>query len=92
MTGFHSVMLNLYRMSIYFQQGALELTYPDSVNLVNPPNTTIPNTLAALPSNQYATDLELVLGKNPLGFPEGANEDFPVALSGTELDLALEEN
>ena len=39
--------------------------YPDSVNLVNPPNTTIPNTLAALPNNQYATPLLLVFGKNP---------------------------
>ena len=30
---------------------------------VRPPNTTIPKTLAALPSNQYATLLEVVLGK-----------------------------
>ena len=36
---------------------------PDSVNLVKPPNTTIPNTLAALPSSQYATDLWLTSGK-----------------------------
>jgi hypothetical protein len=33
------------------------------VSLVRPPNTTIPNTLAALPSSQYATLFELVLGK-----------------------------
>ena len=39
-------------------------TDPDSVSLVRPPNITIPNTLAALPSNQYATDFELVSGKN----------------------------
>lgn len=29
--------------------------YPDSVRRVNPPRMTIPNTLAALPNNQYAT-------------------------------------
>lgn len=37
--------------------------YPDSVSLVSPPNTTIPNTLAALPSSQYATTLSLISGK-----------------------------
>ena len=37
-------------------------TYPDSVSRVNPPNTTIPKTLAALPSNQYATILLDVSG------------------------------
>lgn len=42
-------------------------TYPDSVNLVKPPNTTIPKTLTALPNNQYATDLSLTCGK--LDFP-----------------------
>jgi hypothetical protein len=31
---------------------------------VSPPNTTIPKTLAALPSNQYATDLSLVAGND----------------------------
>jgi hypothetical protein len=31
---------------------------------VSPPNTTIPKTLAALPSNQYATDLSLVVGND----------------------------
>jgi hypothetical protein len=40
------------------------ISYPDSVKRVSPPNTTIPNTLAALPSNQYATDLDVVSGKN----------------------------
>lgn len=39
------------------------MTYPDSVSLVKPPNTTRPNTLAALPSNQYATILLDTLGK-----------------------------
>ena len=38
-------------------------TYPDSVNRVRPPKTTIPNTLAALPSNQYPTTLLVVSGK-----------------------------
>lgn len=40
--------------------------YPDSVRRVRPPNTTIPKTLAALPSSQYATTLWLVLGKKRL--------------------------
>jgi len=38
-------------------------THPDSVNLVRPPNTTIPKTLAALPMSQYATPLGFVLAK-----------------------------
>lgn len=38
-------------------------TYPDSVSLVRPPNTTMPKTLAALPRSQYATDLSLTSGK-----------------------------
>jgi len=38
-------------------------TNPDSVKRVNPPNITIPKTLAALPRSQYATDLSLILGK-----------------------------
>lgn len=36
---------------------------PDSVSRVSPPKTTIPNTLAALPSSQYATLLSDVSGK-----------------------------
>lgn len=39
------------------------MTYPDSVSRVRPPKTTIPNTLAALPSNQYATLFDVVSGK-----------------------------
>jgi len=39
---------------------------PDSVSRVSPPNMTIPNTLAAEPSNQYATDFELVSGHDEL--------------------------
>jgi len=37
--------------------------YPDSVRRVSPPKTTMPNTLAALPSSQYPTALELESGK-----------------------------
>lgn len=39
-----------------------ELAYPDSVRRVKPPKTTMPKTLAALPSNQYATLLSFCLG------------------------------
>lgn len=39
-----------------------ERPYPDSVNRVRPPKTTMPKTLAALPNSQYATDFELVSG------------------------------
>ena len=39
------------------------VTYPDSVSLVNPPKTTIPKTLAALPRSQYATTFDDVSGK-----------------------------
>jgi len=39
------------------------MTYPDSVSLVRPPNTTSPNTLAAPPRSQYATTWSLVSGK-----------------------------
>lgn len=38
-------------------------TYPDSVRRVRPPKTTMPNTLAALPSSQYATLFDVVLGE-----------------------------
>ena len=59
--------------------------YPDSVSRVRPPNTTMPKTLAALPNNQYATLLELVLGKLL---------EFPVLLAAaspsTEASLAPE--
>lgn len=41
-----------------------QLTYPDSVNRVNPPNTTIPNTLPADARSQYATVFDEVSGKN----------------------------
>lgn len=43
--------------------GRLGRAYPDSVSRVNPPNTTMPKTLAALPRSQYATVLDVVLGK-----------------------------
>jgi hypothetical protein len=61
-TGLHSVMLNLPVVSqVHIAQ---TVTHPDSVSLVSPPNTTIPNTLAALPSNQYATAFSLVSGND----------------------------
>ncbi|RMZ68697.1 BTB POZ domain-containing [Pyrenophora seminiperda CCB06] len=43
--------------------GGISRAYPDSVSRVKPPKTTMPKTLAALPSSQYATLLELVFGK-----------------------------
>lgn len=42
---------------------AISGSYPDSVSRVNPPNMTMPKTLAALPINQYATFLSEVSGK-----------------------------
>jgi hypothetical protein len=48
-TGFHSVILSLRQLSN-------KLIYPDSVSLVNPPTTTIPNTSPAVPRSQYPTD------------------------------------
>jgi hypothetical protein len=38
-------------------------TYPDSVRRVRPPKTTMPKTLAALPSSQYATLFDDTLGE-----------------------------
>ena len=63
MTGFHSVMLRLRHVLASLDMMWNASTYPDSVSRVNPPNTTIPKTLAALPSSQYATVFELVSGK-----------------------------
>lgn len=40
------------------------MTYPDSVNRVNPPNTTIPKTLPADARSQYATVFDEISGKN----------------------------
>jgi hypothetical protein len=54
--------------------------YPDSVNLVKPPNTTIPNTLPAEASSQYATVFEEVSGKKPFFAP-------PFALSFSAFDI-----
>ena len=57
-----------------------KINYPDSVNRVSPPKTTIPKTLAALPSSQYPTILLVVAGKNAvlafaLASPNGAAPD-----------------
>lgn len=56
------------------------MSNPDSVSLVSPPNTTIPKTLAALPSSQYATLFSDVSGKYfaVIFLPESERlSDFP---------------
>ena len=62
-------------------------SYPDSVKRVQPPKTTMPNTLAALPSSQYATPLELVSGKLEAFF----NRDWTVRIppDGAKLEAHL---
>jgi hypothetical protein len=63
-------------------------TYPDSVRRVRPPKTTMPKTLAALPSSQYATLLEDVLGKLVLDLE--ALSAAPAASAGPcALDAAI---
>lgn len=70
-TGLHSVILSLAvaiskkerKEEKNGEKCSLQQTYPDSVNLVNPPKITIPKTLAALPKSQYATVLLLTSGK-----------------------------
>ena len=64
-TGFHSVILRLEQLAPCPPCRNIA-AYPDSVSRVRPPKTTIPNTLAALPSSQYATDFSLLLGKKLL--------------------------
>lgn len=65
------------------------MTYPDSVSLVRPPKTTIPKTLAALPSSQYATTLSLVSGK--YAFRDlGAGPRFLLSEARGEVTLAKE--
>jgi hypothetical protein len=64
-------MLNLRRHQVsqliiwpgYIGRQGNNMTYPDSVKRVRPPKTTMPKTLAALPSSQYATLFEFVSGK-----------------------------
>jgi hypothetical protein len=53
----------------YGEENWLKGPYPDSVNLVRPPNTTIPKTLPADARSQYATVFDEVSGKNPLFAP-----------------------
>ena len=60
-------MLRLQNVSISFLVLSGQGTHPDSVNLVRPPNTTIPKTLAALPNSQYPTTVPSCFGKN-VGF------------------------
>jgi len=65
--------------------------YPDSVSLVNPPNTTIPKTLAALPKSQYAAALSLISGKEfDLGFARfAADSTLIVLLKAPRGDVVL---
>ena len=65
------------------------MKYPDSVSRVRPPNTTMPNTLAALPRSQYATDFSLVVGKKPgFVFPAVCPIDLPKPDKGNDEPLA----
>lgn len=72
-TGRHSVILKLLVGGVSLPDRRDEekssprgCTYPDSVRRVRPPKMTIPKTLAALPSSQYATDLEFSSGNDEL--------------------------
>lgn len=65
-TGFHSVILRLFKALVYATPLSTSSSYPDSVNRVSPPNMTMPKTLAALPINQYATFFSEVSGKKAL--------------------------
>lgn len=69
---------------------------PDSVSRVRPPNTTIPNTLAAEPNSQYATESELVAGKEDVEAAFRADREVapilrPSAPSGDVLGGAVVE-
>jgi hypothetical protein len=57
-------------------------THPDSVNRVNPPKTTIPNTLTALPTNQYATAFELFWGQEKVDFRAAGAAGIVIFLGG----------
>jgi hypothetical protein len=67
------------------------------VSLVSPPKTTIPKTLAALPSNQYATVLSVTSGKldfvasdfDPLAAAEAYRAKAFLALLPREVALIL---
>ena len=62
-------------------------TNPDSVKRVNPPKTTIPKTLAALPRSQYATDLWLIFGKlDDFDVASAAPSSMAPAIAGAVAD------
>ena len=61
-------------------------SYPDSVNLVRPPNTTIPKTLIALPMSQYPTPLGLDSGQ---AFFAAVAVSEIVAADRTDIDSAM---
>ena len=65
--------------------------YPDFISLVNPPNTTILKTLAALPKSQYATALSLISrNKFDFGFVRFTADLTPIVpLKATRGDMVL---
>lgn len=66
-------------------------THPDSVSLVNPPKTMIPNTLAALPSNQYATLLSDLWGNQAFAAtPSAIFSAASGALDVNDTDFTIE--
>jgi hypothetical protein len=56
---------------------------------VRPPKTTIPKTLAALPSSQYPTDFELVSGKKFLPAPLRTSPRFRLTEAKGEVAAVL---
>jgi hypothetical protein len=60
-----SILLLTVHTSLAVQMfRSMDATHPDSVKRVRPPKMTMPNTLAALPNSQYATELLVRFGKN----------------------------
>ena len=92
-TGRHSVILSLSKDKVPSVSGACltniytrialfkqaDRTHPDSVRRVNPPKTTMPKTLAALPKSHHATDLSLILGKLDLALTAPSSTAFVTA-------------
>lgn len=73
-TGFHSVIESLHLLvRSWFEYQMERAPYPDSVNLVNPPRITIPNTSPADPMSQYPTPLLLISGKSGFAFFSAAS-------------------
>lgn len=51
-------------LTVLCSTSARQQTYPDSVSRVNPPKTTIPKTLNALPMSHKPTDREFISGND----------------------------